>query len=200
MRQSVPGCGGGGQEEIIAVAFAPQLPLVAAADSAGMVRVWEFARWKMDDLHYVDRYSSPVLSFGSSSAATAAAFSPDGVVVAYGDPGGPGRVRAWDLATGVHERDDIVVPGEVTSLALSPDSEMIGVGTADGTVRLSTAGGWLYPPDAPRNHVHSLLTGHTGPVVAMAFGSDCETQATVGSDNSVRLWAVPSGEPTAVLW
>jgi hypothetical protein len=61
MRQSVPGCGGGGQEEIIAVAFAPQLPLVAAADSAG----------KMDDLHYVDRYSSPVLSFGSSSARSA---------------------------------------------------------------------------------------------------------------------------------
>src|SRR5262249_15374532 len=43
------------------------------------------------------------------------------------------------------------------------------------------------------------LTGHTGPVTAVAFSPDGTTLATISLDNTARLWNARTGRPIATL-
>src|SRR5439155_25544084 len=56
----------------------------------------------------------------------------------------------------------------------------------DGTARL-----W----NADAGQEARTLTGHAGPVYAVAFSPDGQTLATCGDDKSVRLWTVADGKP-----
>jgi WD40 repeat protein len=72
----------------------------------------------------------------------------------------------------------------VASLAVSPDSKLVAVGTLKGPVRVLEAG-------SGRQLLE--LSGVTGSVRALAFSPDGKTLAA-GGDPDIHLWSIPSGK------
>ncbi len=72
----------------------------------------------------------------------------------------------------------------VSSLAFSPQGQILASGSYDSTVRL-----WRVPDGTP---LHTL-EGHTGSVHAVAFSPDGTLLASGSEDGTVRLWGVAGG-------
>jgi WD40 repeat protein len=116
-------CGAG---EVRSVAFSPDGKLLAAGNRYHTVRVWDVASKK--EVTTLTGHASDVWSI---------AFSPDGKTLAAADTDWkkPSRVKLWDTATW-KERGSINTPGEILSIAYSPNGEWLAVGCWDKTVRV----------------------------------------------------------------
>lgn len=79
-------------------------------------------------------------------------------------------------------------PSGATSVALSEDGALVAVGASDGAVRV-----WALN----NGRVIDVLTGHQGPVGALAFGPG-NVLASGAADQTVRLWS-PQGGVCPVL-
>lgn len=106
-------------------------------------------------------------------------------------------LRTWRLS----DWNDVTSRAEgteaVASLAVSPDSQLLAVGTLKGTVRVLEVG-------SGRRLLE--LTGVNGSVRALAFSPD-GTLLAAGGDPAIHLWSLPSGAAagrleghTAKLW
>lgn len=115
----------------------------------------------------------------------AAAFSPDGPLLALGRPGAVDLVSADTRAvvrtfTGLH--------GNVNSLAFS----------ADGAVLVAAAGepglfGEVVVFDLARNQPPRRLRGHKDSIYAVALSSDRKLLATGSYDQQIKLWDLATG-------
>ena len=75
-------------------------------------------------------------------------------------------------------------PGGIRGLALSANGELVAVALPDSRLAVwDLASGSQLP----------VLSGHTSPVLALAFHPDGRRIATVSSDKTLRLWDVRSG-------
>lgn len=106
-----------------------------------------------------------------------------------------GVIRLWSTATGTLLQSLEGHTAAVTSLAWSEDGAMLASGSLDCTARV-----WHACADNSNAawkplQLVSLLQGHTGRVSSVAFSREgaCAL-ATCSPDQSVRLWALPSGE------
>jgi WD40 repeat protein len=79
--------------------------------------------------------------------------------------------------------------GRFTSVAFSPDGQLLAAGNENGRVRLWTVGGRLV----------RVLDGHQGPVWSLSFAPDGKTLATAGQDGTARLWELATGKERARL-
>jgi centriolar protein POC1 len=68
---------------------------------------------------------------------------------------------------------------KTTTVAFSPNSNVIASSSFDNTVRLWYPGSSIKP---------KVLKGHTAPVRTVEFFKDGRTLLTAGDDKSVKLW------------
>jgi WD40 repeat protein len=113
----------------------------------------------------------------------ALAVTGDGQTIAFGAGSvGNASVRLWSLAT--HQVTmTLTVPasvGAATSLALSPDGNLLAAGGLDDTVTIWNiqAGG----------NQPTTLDGHRFPVIDVAFSPDGDSLASASDDGTVALW------------
>ena len=154
-------------------------------------------------LWHLRNYQSQVLSY--LSQVRSVAFSPNGKTLASlrlsTNSGSKAEIFLWDAVTGEYQvslKGHGNVPGRTipnqSSLAFSPNGEVLVSGSGDGTLRL-----WNGKTTARDSFFHRLrggifghhkatLKGHTDHVLSVAFSSDGRTLASSSSDETVRLW------------
>jgi WD40 repeat protein len=124
------------------------------------------------------------------------AFSPDGHVLAGGTwkkekDGSSGRVRRWDVATGVELPPLDGHKGGVTGVAFSRNGQALASSSWDHTVKV-----W----DAAAGTEKKTLLGHVNRVWSVAFSPASDNDlASASLDGTVKLWDVSTGEERMTL-
>jgi polar amino acid transport system permease protein len=93
----------------------------------------------------------------------------------------------------------LAVVSEINDLTLSPDGSLVAAALQDGTVRL-----WEVPRDENAwdqgDWVMRELSGHTSPVIRVAFDQEDSALFSASRDGTVRVWDVAdSGRGDSVL-
>ncbi len=170
---------------------------LATVDADGVVRVF-------------DVQSGDLLQTIGPDADTglAVALSVDGALLAIDDDA---HVQIWDVHTGEAlrtlenyceddpelARDACLEAGQkwlghekaVTTLAFSPDGELLASGSADTTIIF-----W----EVETGVIKWSATGHWAAVSAMTFHPDSQSMLSGGEDNKIRNWRLPGGRSTAI--
>jgi hypothetical protein len=107
----------------------------------------------------------------------------------------PALINNWPLPDLPHPalRRTLTVTtltGEVTAVAIAPDSTWLASTSQDKSVRI-----W----DPATGQQRARLTGHTGPVAAVAIAPDSTWLASTSQDKSVRIWDPATGQQRARL-
>ena len=160
------------RSQVKAVTFSPNGQLLATAGVE--VKLW--------DVH--TRKEIATLEHGKW--VLAAAFSPDGRILATGDE--IGRVNIWDVQT---QQTVVQLDGDFTAvytLMFSPDGKILAGAGYEGKIELWKVEGW--------EHLGTLTVGDTA--FTIRFSPDSSTLANTGYA-SVGLWKVDSGEKIATL-
>jgi WD40 repeat protein len=148
-------------------AFSPDGKLVASACAEGGSRLWDPATGKTED------------DFVPTRSAVTAAISQDGTRLVTGDK--QGTVQVWSVP-GLDRGASVEARQAVESVAFSPDREHVAVATENGAVI------WRATGTRP-----TVLKGHLGPVLSVAFSPDGKLVITAGSDQTARIWDTATG-------
>ena len=115
---------------------------------------------------------------GHISRVTSVAFSPDGRFALASASDGR-RVKPWSLDTGIQQQTQRSFGGPVTSVAFSPNGQLLASGSLDGIVRV-----WNLDAGIQQH----LLEAHQDEVESIAFSPDSRLLASAFRDGKVRIW------------
>ena len=148
--------------------------LIASED--GVVRIWRRGR--------------PAVTLrGHRGAVTAAAFSPDGHLVATGDQAG--GLRLFDLRTGALVAQ-VGTGNPAQGLVLSPDGAILAAVPAEPAIDPTL---W----DVRRRRRIADLSGHVSSIFGLRFSRDSARIVTASGDGVARIWQARSGRLLGVL-
>jgi WD40 repeat protein len=155
------------------LAFSPDGKLLASFDSAGSVRIIDWASGQ----HLHEFEVAPL----REAWAGVVEFSPDGRLLAIGEDFG--LLRLLDLQTWTFTTNQTKGAEALGSLAFSPASDLLaaGLGYGEGTIGL-----W----DTRSGEPLGELTNHTDFVTALAFTTDGRELLSASSDGTIRVWSV----------
>jgi len=203
---------------VLSVAFSPDGSLLASGGADGTVRMCDLSA-KGDQLRPVGRHAddasrvmfnkagSLLASAGAdravrlwkvpggglqrtlnahSARVSGIAFTPDGTQLVSADWIKHSLI-VWNLETGGQDRSITTAPCEcgqvdwVPDIAFGPGGVLASAGCCDGSIRL-----W----EIASGSMIGQLTGHDGPVSALAFSRDGKLLASGGGlDHDVRIWS-----------
>ena len=112
-------------------------------------------------------------------------FSTDGARLAVATLNG---IAVYDTYTGKALALFSAPLNNVTTLAFSPDNQIVASANAEATIDLWNA--------HTGEHIRNFI-GHTDPIVALAFSPDNNTLAS-GSFKEIRIWNLATEQPTRV--
>ncbi len=151
---------------VLALAFAPNGRMLAAADTAGGIQYWE-----------IPGGGELVYTAAQDEALTTLAYSPDGKWLASGGQHGFLKLQRTGL-----ERDEHAFAGApevVNAVAFSPDGKWLILAGLAEVVEIR---------DSETGAVSNRLAGHARAVQALAVSADGRLLASGDDDNVVRLW------------
>jgi WD40 repeat protein len=183
----------GHQEIVLSAAFSPDGRTFASGSSDKTAKVWEAsskagARGPASD--------APVKNFAHPNLVDAVAFHPAGGLLATG--GHDGMLRIWDLAKGqqVREIKAHVTPAAspVYCVAWSPDGKQLVSSSLDRTLKLWDAGSGALVREFKAYKEKEFEKGHRDGVFCVTFSPDGKHLASGGSDRTLKLWDVATGQ------
>jgi len=120
---------------------------------------------------------------------TSLAFVPRGelLAVAGGEAGVSGEVRLLDWHTRTIRQRLTNAADLATSVAFNSDGTLLGIASADHQARVCRRA-----PGAPFAQAFTL-SGHAGPVLAVAFSPTDRTVVTASADRSLKIWSTEDG-------
>jgi serine/threonine protein kinase len=164
----------GGQDAVLAVAFAPNGIDLASASRKDTIQFWNVPDGR---------------ALGTIAAsATSLAFSPDGHAIATGMP--DDSINIWDTSRNSVLETLLGHSETVASVTFSPDGHGLATAGWDKTVRL-----W----DVSTGKLLHTFTGHTDRVLAVAYSPDGQTLASAGADQAIRIWSLSEGRLVRTL-
>jgi RNA polymerase sigma factor (sigma-70 family) len=156
--------------EITGIAFSPDSQTLISV-GCDAIRFW--------DVKSGESVSHPA---GKVRNGTAAAFSPNGKLLALGSD--QGVIQLWDWVAGEPLWQVDAHPARVQTLAFSPDGKTLASGSAEESIQLwNVATGRSLDP----------TPGHSQRVCAAAYSADGRVIATAAWDGTVRLWDARTG-------
>ena len=184
----------------LAVAYHPDGSQLASSGQDGLVKVWEPA---------TGRLLRVLRCHGQAVYCTA--YSPDGRLLASGDGfppwesvlhlRTPGVVKIWDAVTGDERAALNGHAQNVMGVAFSPDGSRLA--TVSGAVlavpQVESRPGELLVWDVQSRALMREISGHDGPLTAVAYSPDGQTVATSSWDRTVKLWDPQTGARRATL-
>jgi WD40 repeat protein len=161
------------KDSVSGVAFSRDGRLVAAGHANGEIGIWDAATGA----------AVRKMSGDGWQPSTTLAFFRDGRLAAgsYQKPG----ITIWDTRAGSVLRklkgssSLLWPPGNVWSIAISPDDAWIAAGSTDRSIRF-----WNANSDDPIRNVF----GHKRDVISVAFSPDGKQFASGGADKIVNIW------------
>jgi WD40 repeat protein len=166
---------------ITSVGVSPTGELIVRGGPDRIVGVWNAQTGEL--LHKLERHEGPVLALD---------FSPDGKILATG--GNDNKIALWQVGEGDIEDPDTpntlrgFGSSSVLSLAFSWDSRWLAAGLTDKTVKV-----WdLVNGGGEPTH---RLSGHDGPVTAVAFSAGGKYVVSGAQDNKVIVWNFQTEKP-----
>ena len=162
-------------DKVLGAALLPRRHLLATGSTDRMVRVWDITT------------GAQVAAVEHPAQVLRVAFVDEGrtLMAASRD----GTVTLWDTV-GRSPRAVIRTGTNITDAAVSADGALVAVGNAGGEITV-----WSTRPRARLG----TLTGHTGPVDALAFSPDGRLLASGSQDRTVVLWEVAERRRWATL-
>jgi len=160
---------------VTALALAPTEPLVAVGGYDKAVRIWPLG----------GAAGSPVQKVAPHDAAVLAlSFSGNSQYLLSG--GEDSRALLRRSLDGRFDEDpehaSFTHARPIRGLAFSPDRRWMATGSDDGLIRV-----WNMEKEKSRQ---KDLTGHEGPIIALAFDASNELLVSAGQDKTLRLWRV----------
>ncbi|MEM7034155.1 MAG: BTAD domain-containing putative transcriptional regulator, partial [Chloroflexota bacterium] len=185
----------GNTDRIISVAFSPDGQILASASDDSTINVWDANTGQLQQ----------VLN-GHTERVTSVAFRSDGQILASGS--NDRTLRLWRINPFEISPIPYILKGHldwIRAIAFSPDGQTLASGSTDYTIRLwnlvqilDSSNTVLKESDSELFD-HTILSGHTNWVNAIAFSPEGQLLASGSSDHTVRLWDVETGQHCLTL-
>lgn len=157
------------QDEVWGVAYSPNGTKIASSSKDCTIRIWSAATGKQQTQPLI--HDSPVSSIVWSLDSRR-------IISACHD----GQIYFWSAPTGAQLGSPLRAHSDaIITLAISPDSELIGSASVDGTAML-----WRTTTRKP----FGLVLQHAKRVSAIAFSPNGQLVATGGRENIIFLWDI----------
>jgi WD40 repeat protein len=161
---------------ISSLVFSPDSQFLAAAEYAGVVRMW--SRVPGAAMHSWPAHIGPI---------TALAFSLDGKSLASG--GEDHTIRVWDTATGNSRSALAMVPRGFDAITWSPNGKLLSTVGYDSFIRL-----WIA---STGEEMRAIRTRYTGGSVSFSAGG--ETVISYNTERTIGAWDVGTGNRVRVV-